>query len=176
MKRIIAFILTLILTLALVFITSCAKKAPDDLLQYQNSSWQIDAECVQGDAHYSANLRLDSTNSIYGIEYTSPQELCGIELYKSDKGCEISLFGVTVPIEEYAVSEMLKIFMLFNIDPDTLSQFTERADGSYLAVFEDKNEKYEIILDKLTNTPRKIDATLDGENISIKINSMELLN
>ncbi len=174
MKRITAFILTLMLALALL--ASCAGKAPDDLLQYQNSSWQIDAECIQGDAHYSAVLHLDAANSTYRIEYTSPQELCGITLCKSSTGCEITLFGVTVPIEEYAVSEMLKIFRLFKVDPDTLCQFTERADGSYLAAFEDKNERYEIILDKLTNTPRRIDAALGGESVSIIINSMELLN
>lgn len=172
MKKIIAFVLTF----SLCLLASCTPKAPKDLLQYQNSSWEIDAECIQGDAHYSATLQINATDGSRRIEYTSPQELCGISLCKSDKGCEISLFGVTVPIEEYAVSEMLKIFRLFDVDPDTLAQFTERADGSYLAVFEDENEKHEIILDKLTNTPRRIDATLGGESISIKINSMELLN
>lgn len=172
MKKIITVFLVLVLTL----FPSCAKRAPRDLLQYQASSWRINVDCVQGDAHYSAILKIDTANGTYAIEYTSPSELCGIKLYKNDKGCEISLFGATVPIEEYAVSEMLKIFRLFEVDPDTLSQFSERADDSYLAIFEDKNEKYEIILDKLTNTPRKIDATLGGEKISIKINSMELLN
>ena len=173
-------LIALILGSALLF--TCCSSASMPNLSYQKKSFR--AHIFWNTTNLSVGAILtsivkdeeDAATRTIILEFTSPENLCGIKVTKSTEGTSVSLDGMQISAP-YAESYM-EIAKFFDIEATVKESAVRELDGvslNFIRAVSDIGEEYSLHLYKDSGLPRRICGTLGDGECTLDVISFEFI-
>lgn len=168
-----AILLFLILNLAfLLLFSSCGKKLPSELLDYQKSPFKLTGTLEYGDKEYDLVFETEGTKSTGEIKsakisFKSPEALKGGVLNIDTDGVTFTVEGVRIPITEGTLSGVAKLPDFFSLSAtDIVERKEETHNGMAVTKLKFQNDSGDvtIYINKETGYPVRVEMTLPKVN------------
>ena len=175
-------LLALLFGCAILF-SSCATR-PSQNLSYQEKPFR--AHLIFESTGASSGAILTSIPSIDAdgtpkkalcLEFTSPENLCGIKVEKRDGETKVSLDGLVIS-SPYA-ERLLSVSELFDIDATVKESSVETIDGqslNFIKAVSDDGKEFSIHLYPASGLPRRISGIVNGSTCTVDVISFEIIS